>query len=106
MAYRVELSRRAQRDLEDIHEVVSGDESIAAAAWFEGLSDALYSLERFPRRCPIAPDSKESEPELRHLLYGAKRNVYRVLFDIDESRKIVRIVTIRHGAMDEFPGVR
>jgi mRNA-degrading endonuclease RelE of RelBE toxin-antitoxin system len=26
---------------------------------------------------------------------------YRVIFDIDELRKMVRVLTVRHGAMDE-----
>jgi toxin ParE1/3/4 len=38
---------------------------------------------------------------LRHLLYGKKPNVYRVILEIDEARKVVRVLTIRHGAMDE-----
>jgi hypothetical protein len=28
--------------------------------------------------------------------------VYRVIFDIDEPRKLIRIRAIRHTAMDEF----
>jgi mRNA-degrading endonuclease RelE of RelBE toxin-antitoxin system len=56
-------------------------------------------LELFPRRCPGAPESKKCRRALRHLLYGSKANVYRVIYEIDESRKAVRILTIRHGAM-------
>jgi mRNA-degrading endonuclease RelE of RelBE toxin-antitoxin system len=39
---------------------------------------------------------------LRHLLYGAKRDLYRVIYEIDEPRKVVRVLTVRYGAMDEF----
>jgi len=28
--------------------------------------------------------------------------VYRVIYEIDESRMAVRVLTIRHAAMDEF----
>ena len=49
-----------------------------------------------------APESKKAGRPLRQLLYGAKRDVYRVLYEIDEGKKIVRVLTIRHGAMDEF----
>ena len=38
---------------------------------------------------------------MRHLLYGKRPNVYRVIFEIDAPRKVVRVLTIRHGAMDE-----
>jgi len=36
------------------------------------------------------------------LLDGAKRDVYRVIYEIDESHKVVRVLTIRHAAMDDF----
>lgn len=102
MAYRVELTLRAERDLDYIYAYVSADDSEAAARWYFGLEDAIRALGRFPRRCPVAPESKSSKSELRHLLYGSKRDVYRVIFDIDEPRKLVRIRTVRHTAMDEF----
>ncbi len=102
MAYRVELSRRAQQDLDDLYARVSADDSTAAAVWFERLKDALYSLERFPRRCPIAVESRSSGLQLRHLLHGRSRNGYRIIYQIDELHRVVGIVTIRHAAMDEF----
>jgi mRNA-degrading endonuclease RelE of RelBE toxin-antitoxin system len=39
---------------------------------------------------------------LRHLLYGAKRDVYRLIYQIDEAHKVVRVLTIRQTAMDAF----
>lgn len=39
---------------------------------------------------------------MRHFLCGAKPHVYRVLYEIHEPHKAVRVQTIRHGAMDEF----
>jgi toxin ParE1/3/4 len=102
MAYRVELSRRAQQDLDDLHARVSADDSTAGAAWLEHLQDALDSLEEFPRRCPLAVESKSFGLQLRHLIYGGSRSAYRIIYQIDELHKVVGVVTIRHGAMDEF----
>lgn len=102
MAYRVELTIRAKRELNNLYVQISADDSAVAASWFNGLEQAIGTLGSFPRRCPIAPESKLSKPELRHLLYGSKRDVYRVIYDIDEPRKLVRARTIRHSAMDEF----
>jgi toxin ParE1/3/4 len=102
MAYRVELTVRAHQDLEHVFESISADDSAVAALWYFGLEDAIRTLKSFPRRCPIAPESKIRKPELRHLLYGSKRDVYRVIYDIDEPRKLVRVRAIRHSAMDEF----
>ncbi|MFZ0676572.1 type II toxin-antitoxin system RelE/ParE family toxin [Candidatus Binatus sp.] len=86
----------------DIFERVSADDSSIAARWFNGLEAAIDTLEQFPHRCPVAPDSKRANRVLRHLLYGSKRDVYRVINDIDEPRKLVRVRAVRHSAMDEF----
>src|SRR5438552_18159947 len=99
MAYLVELTRRAERDLSYLFQRISASDSAAAASWFNGLEKAIYTLERFPRRCPIAPEGKTAKRPLRHLLYGSRRDVYRVIFEIDDRRKRVRVLTIRHGAM-------
>jgi toxin ParE1/3/4 len=102
MAYLVELTLRAERDLDYLYERISADDSAAATRWFNGLEEAIYTLERLPRRCPIAPESMKAKRRLRRLLHGAKRDVYRVIYEIDESRKVVRVLTIRHAAMDKF----
>jgi plasmid stabilization system protein ParE len=102
MAYLVELTLRAERDLDYLYQRISAGDSAEAARWFNGLEAAIYTLERFPRRCPVAPESKRTKRRLRHLLYGAKRDVYRIIFEVDERRKTVRILAIRHTAMDEF----
>jgi mRNA-degrading endonuclease RelE of RelBE toxin-antitoxin system len=36
----------------------------------------------------------------KHLLYGNKPHVYRVIYQIDERKKLVQVLTIRHGAME------
>lgn len=102
MACLVELTLRAERDLNYLYERISASDSAAAARWFGGLTAAIGTLERFPRRCPIAPEAKRAKRQLRHLLYAAKPDVYRVIYQIDERRKAVSILTVRHAAMDEF----
>ncbi len=102
MAYLVKLTIRAERDLNHTYELIWADDSVVAARWFNGLEAAIYTLEPLPRRCPMAPESKQAKRQLRHLLYGSKREVYRVIYDIDEPRKLIRVVTIRHAAVDEF----
>jgi toxin ParE1/3/4 len=102
MAYRGELAIRASQDLEQIYERISAEDSAVAARWYFGLEDAIRTLRSFPRRCPIIPESKRTGGDLRHLLYSAKRDAYRLIYQINESRKLVRVITIRHSAMDEF----
>ena len=102
LTYRVELARRAARDLASLYEEKHADEFDAAARWFNGLEKAVGTLENLPRRCPAAPESRKTGRQLRHLLYGRKPHVYRVIFEIDETQKVVRVLTIRHGARQEF----
>jgi toxin ParE1/3/4 len=101
MAYHVEFTDRARRDLHYLYTQINAAESSAAARWFNGLEDALHGLEQFPRRCPLAPEGKKAKTPLRHLLYGNKPHVYRAIYKIDEQKKTVYILTIRHGAMEE-----
>jgi len=99
--YAVELTRRAARDLDYLYSWIKADESIAAARWYNRIEKAVYSLERFPSRCPVAPESDKTNLRLRHLLFGKKPHVYRIIYAIDDQRNAVRVLTIRHGAMEE-----
>lgn len=102
MAYRVELTLRAERDAEYFYRRIAAADAAAAARWFNRLEQAIYTLEGFPRRCPVAPESKKAKRPLRHLLYGAKPDVYRIIYEIDEPHRTVWVLTVRHGARDEF----
>lgn len=94
MAYRVNLTARAAQDLDNIYQYIQAGNSQKAADWFNGLHEALQSLNSLPHRSPaIREDS-----DLRHLLYGNKPHVYRVIYSVDDKREIVTILTIRHGA--------
>jgi len=100
MAYCVELTDRAHRDLIDLYLLKNAGESIAAALWFNVLEQAIYALAHLPRRCPAAPEGRMAKRRLRHLLYGDKPHFYRAIYEIDEPGKVVVVLTIRHGAMD------
>jgi mRNA-degrading endonuclease RelE of RelBE toxin-antitoxin system len=58
----------------------------------------MYALASYPYRCPVAPEARRAKVKLRHLLYGKKPHVYRVIYEIDELRQAVWVLTIRHGA--------
>jgi len=89
MAYRVELTFRATRDLEYLYAQINAVESSLARRWFDGLERALCSLEHAPHRCPAAPESKSTGRRLRHLLYGRHRRRYRAIFEINEPRRAI-----------------
>ena len=100
MAYLVKLTARAQRDLALLYDEIHIEQSGAARKWYRGLKNAILSLERLPNRCPITPESSE----FRHLLYGKKPHVYRVIYRVLEKQQHVEVLHIRHGARRKFAG--
>jgi hypothetical protein len=60
MAYRVEISDRAFRDMAILYEEKHVEESKVAARWLNGLEQAVHTLGELPRRCPVAPESKKT----------------------------------------------
>lgn len=94
MAYRVELTDRAERDLRRLYRDIAAANSVLAAAWFNGLETAILGLSDIPHRCPPAPEDNR----LRHLLYGRKGRTYRVIFRVTEDSRVVTVLHIRHWA--------
>jgi len=62
--------------------------------WYYELEDAIASLQKFPNRCMIAPESKVIGGEIRQLWIGKQRK-YRVLFVVEED--IIAILHVRHS---------
>lgn len=94
MAYLVSITFRAERDLARLYEDINTEYSGAALKWYRGLKDAILSLEERPNRCPVTPEKRQ----LRHLLYGHKPHVYRVIYRVLERQRQVEVLHIRHGA--------
>jgi plasmid stabilization system protein ParE len=98
MAYRVELTKSAEAELEELYLWVVERAPSQGAAWFNGLEHAILSLEQFPKRCRIAPENLDAPQPVRVLSYGRRPHVYGVFFTVDETAKVVRVVHIRRGA--------
>jgi plasmid stabilization system protein ParE len=98
MAYRVELAKSAEAELEELYPWVVERAPSQGAAWFNGLERAILSLEQLPKRCRIAAESLDPDQPVRVLNYGRKPYVYGVFFIIDETAQMVRVVHIRRGA--------
>jgi toxin ParE1/3/4 len=98
MTYRVDLTERAARDLRRLYQTIDAENSSQARAWFNRLEHVILSLDENPARGSIIPE----DASLRHLLFGHRRNVYRIIYRIDERNEIVTVLHIRHGARDVF----
>jgi toxin ParE1/3/4 len=98
MAYRVETTPRAERDLASLYLEIDAADSEHARQWYLGLTDAILGLREMPNRHPITRENKW----LRHLLYGHKPHVYRVIFRVKSKPRVVEVLHIRHGARQRF----
>jgi plasmid stabilization system protein ParE len=98
MAYRVEIARSAEAELESLYLWVVTRAPQQGAKWFNGLERAVLTLSDHPNRCPIAPESVDPDRPVRVLHYGRKPHVYRIFFVIDEPAQAVHVVHVRRGA--------
>jgi plasmid stabilization system protein ParE len=97
MAFRVEIAKSAELQLEELYLWVVDRAPTQGAAWFNGLERAIFSLEQLPKRCRIAPESFDPNQPVRVLNFGRGPHVYQVFFTVDDSAKVVRILHVRRG---------
>lgn len=90
--FRVEITGIAESDIKDIFRYIASDNPAAADHWVNEIERQIDSLEKFPSRCPVIPESQELGKEYRHILYGN----YRTIFRMEGSRVI--IMRVIHGA--------
>ena len=90
--YRVEITKVAESDIKDIFRYIASDNPAAADHWVNEIERQIDSLEKFPSKCPIIPESQDLGKEYRHIIYGN----YRTIFRIEGSR--VFIMRVIHGA--------
>jgi toxin ParE1/3/4 len=100
MAYLVELTARAERDLALLYLQINAGDSNEALKWYRGFKEAILSLEERPNRCPVTPENDK----FRHLLYGNRPYIYRAVYRVLEKQKRVEVLHIRHGARRGFKG--
>ena len=98
MAYRVEITTNAETELEKLYLWVVARAPQQGAKWFNGLEQAVLSLDQHPKRCPVAPESIDPDDPVRVLPYGRKPHAYRIFFTVDEAARLVRVVHVRRGA--------
>jgi plasmid stabilization system protein ParE len=93
---RIIIEPEARRNITAIHEWHKQELPNKANEWFNGILRAISTLERFPARCALAPEGKDLGRPVRQLLYGKRRQTYRILFAIREDE--VHILAVRHSS--------
>jgi plasmid stabilization system protein ParE len=100
MEYRVDISIPALEDAEAAFLWIRQFNKDTAKAWYEGLLEAVFSLEQLPYRCSLAPESEILGREVRQLIYGKRNQTYKIFFEICEEEKAVRIYRVWHSSKD------
>lgn len=96
MKYQVVVTAMALAEVQEAYDWLAQRAPQAAERWRESLLQAAESLESFPKRCGLAPESTHFQREIRQLLHGKRRGIYRILFEIRDDTVVV--LRVRHGA--------
>ena len=91
LKYLVEITKAAESDIREIFRYIASDSEAAANKLITEIERQIDSLEQFPLRCPVVPESQDLGKEYRHIIYGN----YRTIFRIEGSRVIImRVVHV------------
>ncbi|NJN92412.1 MAG: type II toxin-antitoxin system RelE/ParE family toxin [Leptolyngbyaceae cyanobacterium SL_5_14] len=96
MAFQVEITPVAEAQIEHAYRWYRELNPGFADRWFRGLMNAIATLQEKPQRCALAVEHEIFPEEVRQLLYGKVKNVYRVLFTIRDAT--VYVLYVRHSA--------
>jgi plasmid stabilization system protein ParE len=104
MTYRVEISPTAMADVEAIFLWMRDHSQDQAHRWVRGCYEIMLTLEKFPNRCALAPESQYLEIAVRQLLY---KTHYRILFtvksdNLPEGQGLVQIHRVLHAAQERL----
>lgn len=97
--FKVIVLPSAERDIGEAYAWIADDDAGAATRWNNRLLEVIFSLDTFPQRCPLAPESEFLNREIREIFHGRRQYKYRILFTITENA--VHVLHVRHGA----PGI-
>ncbi|HAA32312.1 MAG TPA: type II toxin-antitoxin system RelE/ParE family toxin [Cyanobacteria bacterium UBA8553] len=96
MTFQVEITPIASSEIEQAYQWYRERNPQFADRWFRGLMNAIATLQEKPQRCALAVEHKIFPEEVRQLLYGKAKNIYRVLFTIRDTT--VYVLYVRHSA--------
>jgi plasmid stabilization system protein ParE len=96
MTFQVEITPIAEVQIEQAYQWYREHNTEFADRWFRGLMNAIATLQEKPQRCALAVEHEIFPEEVRQLLYGKSKNIYRVLFTIRDTT--VYVLYVRHSA--------
>ncbi|WP_017653900.1 type II toxin-antitoxin system RelE/ParE family toxin [Fortiea contorta] len=96
MAFQVRTTKAADAQIEAAYLWLREYNPTYADQWFRGLMNAIASLQEKPRRCALALEYEVFSEEVRQLIYGKSKNLYRILFTIRDDT--VYVLYVRHSS--------
>ena len=84
------LSDRAKNDLREITRFISHDKPTTALHFARRIITTIKQLRQFPQMGRIVPE--EQDKNLRELIYGNYRIIYRL------QNKVIEVLTIHHSS--------
>lgn len=96
MIFQVEITLIAEAQIDIAYRWYREHNPSFADHWFRELMNMIATLQEKPRRCPLAIENKIFSEEVRQLLHGKSKNIYRVLFTIRDTT--VYVLYVRHTA--------
>jgi plasmid stabilization system protein ParE len=96
MTFQVELTQIAETQIKQSYQWYRDRNPDFADRWFRGLMNTIATLQEKPQRCTLAVEHEIFPEEVRQLLYGKSKNIYRVLFAIRDAT--VYVLYVRHSA--------
>jgi addiction module RelE/StbE family toxin len=100
--YEVRITGEAGSDLEAIHKYISGDSPQNADAVVDRLLNAIDSLERMPHRYRVYRRGSRRGRTIRSMPVPP----FVVYYEVRDDERVVRVLTVRHGARRRPRGLR
>ncbi len=90
--YNVNITKTAEIDIEEIWQYISQDSIPNAKKFIQAIEGKIHTLEKFPQKCPVIPESDLLGLEYRHLIIGN----FRIIFKLEKN--IVYVMRAVHSA--------
>lgn len=86
--YNVDIPDTVFAELEEQAFYIAQDSVEAALKWYDLMEEKIQTLETLPPRCPIAEESRYFDFEVRQLIVGNHRILFRI---VETTVKILHV---------------
>ena len=95
--FNIDIPQSVLDEIEHYVDEIAKDSIPHAVKWYGKIMQKITTLDQSPTRCPYADEMAFHDYEIRNLLFGN----YRILFRI--KRQTVQVLHVKHGKMKRRP---